>query len=273
VAPAVRWLADNGADIILMSISGDFGPTVAEAVRYAAVDKDVLVVACSGNIDPHGERVRAPANYDEALAVAGTDSTGGAWDGATIGPTVDLAAPAANVVVADYQGGYVDYYGTSNSAAIVAGVAALLLSLWPDMSREDLTWRLTRTAVDAGEPGRDDAFGHGVIDPVAALTKVIEPPTDRPDADVNPAPIGHLKANPSSSTTITTLVVGGGAMLAVVWTVFIGFTLNRRRTRTAMASPVVSTGPPPFQQTPHSPPFPRERPPSDSNLSGPRHWP
>ncbi len=60
--------------------------------------------------------------------------------------------------------------GTSPSTAIVAGVAALVWSKYPDLTNVELLDHLTATAVDNGAPGQDPDYGFGVVDPMAALT-------------------------------------------------------------------------------------------------------
>ena len=68
--------------------------------------------------------------------------------------------------------------GTSFSAAIVSGVAALVRAKYPQLSAYQVINRLIRTA-RAPARGVDNQVGHGVVDPVAALT------WDVPDGPVN----------------------------------------------------------------------------------------
>ena len=57
----------------------------------------------------------------------------------------------------------------------MAGAAALIRSKYPDLPAPEVAHRLTATAVDKGPPGRDDEYGYGVIDLVAALTADVPP--------------------------------------------------------------------------------------------------
>ena len=59
--------------------------------------------------------------------------------------------------------------GTSMASPHVAGVAALIKSVHPDWGPDEIRQALTDTAVDLGDPGRDDAFGYGLVDAAAAL--------------------------------------------------------------------------------------------------------
>jgi subtilisin family serine protease len=66
--------------------------------------------------------------------------------------------------------------GTSFSAALVSGIAALLLERNPALKPDDLRAILTKTARDLGAPGRDDLFGAGEADAYAAVTATIAAP-------------------------------------------------------------------------------------------------
>jgi subtilisin family serine protease len=72
--------------------------------------------------------------------------------------------------------------GTSNSAALVSGVAALMRARYPDMTAAEVVDRLTGTAVDRGANGRDNLYGHGQLDVIAALTAPRTPPKATPTA-------------------------------------------------------------------------------------------
>jgi serine protease len=61
------------------------------------------------------------------------------------------------------------FSGTSASAPHVAGVAALVLSANPDLSNREVRRILDGTAIDLGEPGRDNVFGWGLVDAYNAV--------------------------------------------------------------------------------------------------------
>jgi type VII secretion-associated serine protease mycosin len=194
VARAVRWAADHGADVVNLSL-GSPGPAFrmeAQAIEYA-LQRDVVIVASAGNAAPGDLEINSPANIPGVVAVTGSTQQGGFWSGSVTGPEAAIAAPAPGIrspvptrVSAD---GLDTGAGTSNSAAVVSGVAALIRARFPDLDAANVVNRLIRTAVDAGPPGRDDHFGFGVVDPVAALT-----------ADVAPVRANPLLAPPSSGS-------------------------------------------------------------------------
>ena len=185
VARAVRWAADHGAGVVNLSL-GSPGPAFrmeTQAIEYA-LERDVVVVASAGNAAPGDLEINSPANIPGVVAVTGSNQRGGFWSGSVTGPEAAIAAPAPGIrspvptrVSAD---GLDTGAGTSNSAAVVSGVAALLRARFPDLDAANVVNRLIRTAVDAGPPGRDDHFGFGVVDPVAALTADVAPVTANP---------------------------------------------------------------------------------------------
>lgn len=195
VGESIRWAADNGAKVINMSLgfSSSLTPTLVQAVNYA-MEKDVVLVAATGN---DGGEVSAPANIGGVVAVAGTNRDGQPWKSSNVGADTVLAAPAVDIVTTAprsvYASGYAEMDGTSAASAIVAGVAALIRAKHPDMAAKDVVNALVGTARDLAEPGRDEATGFGLVDPVAALAARL-PPVER-----NP-----LLPAPRQETTKTT---------------------------------------------------------------------
>ena len=77
-------------------------------------------------------------------------------------------------------GGYAEWAGTSGATPIVAGVAALIRSKWPEMTANQVINRIVSTAKDAGAPGKDPLYGFGILNAEAALKD------DVPETRVNP---------------------------------------------------------------------------------------
>lgn len=153
--------------ICVAAVTSEY-PQVSAAVERA-VKADVVVVAGAGNT-PKSKQVAFPAKLPGVVAVAGTDKDGNHAAISATGPEVVLAAPAVDIVSTGAFGKYVTGEGTSNSTAIVAGVVALVRSRFPELPAAEVVRRLTATATDRGKPGRDDEYGYGIVNPVAALT-------------------------------------------------------------------------------------------------------
>ncbi|MFF3853816.1 S8 family serine peptidase [Micromonospora sp. NPDC002575] len=183
IAGGIRWAADAGADVINLSVGtpGD-DPQVTEAVQYA-LGKGAVLVAAAGN-RASSQSVPTPANVPGVLAVGSTGKNGSRWSGSVTGPEVGLAAPGERIISTVpppvSPNGYGVGDGTSNAAAIVSGVAALVRSRYPRLDAANVVNRLIRTARDRGAPGRDPEYGFGGVDVLAALTAAV------PEVDGNP---------------------------------------------------------------------------------------
>ncbi|MDG4799157.1 type VII secretion-associated serine protease mycosin [Micromonospora sp. WMMD980] len=180
-ALGIRMAVDGGAKVLNLSFGGAGAPDPddEEAIRYA-LERDVVVVASAGNLKAGDVDIASPARIPGVIAVTGTTRGGGFWSGSAQGPEAVVSAPADGIYNAGPDHGYGWGDGTSDSSAIVSGVAALIRSKYPELSAPDVINRIIRTARDAGAPGRDPRFGFGRIDPVAALT------ADVPSVSANP---------------------------------------------------------------------------------------
>ncbi|MFC0030696.1 type VII secretion-associated serine protease mycosin [Micromonospora chaiyaphumensis] len=187
VANGVRWAVDHGARVINLSLGGtDTSAPLAAAIDYAFA-RNVVVVACTGNLaTSKGRDVWYPAREPGVLAVTGLDGNDNLWSGAITGHETVLSAPATAIYGAR-PGGYWLMQGTSFAAPLVAATAALVLAKYPQMSAADVVNRITATARDLGPTGRDDRFGYGMVDPVAALTSDV-PSVARNPLDDNGSP-------------------------------------------------------------------------------------
>jgi subtilisin family serine protease len=166
VASAVTYAADHGAKIINLSLGGDYdSQTLHDAVIYAH-NAGCVLAAATGN--DGGPVVLYPAKYAEAMAVAATDSTDQRAGFSNYGPEVDVAAPGVNIYSTHLGGGYTYKDGTSMAAPHVAGLAALIWSAYPIYTNDQVESRIETTAVDLGDPGWDQYYGHGRIDAQAA---------------------------------------------------------------------------------------------------------
>ncbi|MEW1586041.1 type VII secretion-associated serine protease mycosin [Micromonospora vinacea] len=249
VALGLRMAVDGGAKVINMSFGGPgvASPQEASAIKYA-LDNDVVVVGSAGNIKNGRTTLSSPANTPGVIAVTGTTKGGKFWSGSVQGPEAVVAAPGDNVYNITNEAGYGWGDGTSDSSAIVSGLAALIRSKYPDLNAPSVINRIIRTARDAGPSGRDPQYGFGVIDPVKALTANVPPVTSNPllgpaAAPVDPGPT--RAAGPDEEFDVTqhgdrggptdqqVMVVGIG--IAVVLVLLVGLAVfliwNRRRYR------------------------------------------
>lgn len=173
VAKGIKWAADNGADIINISMGQSHNPQyLQDAVRYAQ-DKGCLLVAASGNhYNTPNPGVLYPAAEPGVLAVSAIDSQSKIADFANTGQQVALTAPGVHIAgdritnVYSYIG-YAD--GTSIAAPFVSGSAALLWSAHRVFIQNQVAILLEQSAVDLGLKGRDGKYGFGLPDVERAL--------------------------------------------------------------------------------------------------------
>lgn len=174
LADGIRWAADNGADVINLSLGDDSAsahPEPAEdaAIQYA-LGKGAVVVASAGNGGDQGDHISYPAAYPGVIAVAAVDKNGTHASFSTRRWYATVSAPGVDVVIADPDRKYYEGWGTSAASAFVSGAVALVRSTNPGLSPAQIKKLLEDTARNAPEGGRDDARGYGMIDPAAALT-------------------------------------------------------------------------------------------------------
>lgn len=174
VAAAIIYAADHGAAIINLSLGWNDGldhGLVTDAITYAA-DTGVTVVAAAGN---NSGPVWFPAKLERVLAVSAINGNDQNLYSA-YGPELDLVAPGSVSTVSDFilttslSDGYTYTSGTSFSAALVSGVAALVTAGDPELSAEQLRDHLVLTADDLGAEGIDEFYGCGKVNAYNALT-------------------------------------------------------------------------------------------------------
>jgi bacillopeptidase F len=141
---------------------------------------EIFVVFAAGNQGPGPGTGESPANAvglypgdAVAFSVGGTIQGGGRLPETAEGPNVcdpsrifpRVSAPGKDLPGADASGEdvYILQRGTSFSASLVGGVAALLIQSNPDLAVSEIESILVETVADLGEPGPDPVFGHGLV--------------------------------------------------------------------------------------------------------------
>ncbi|GIE33030.1 hypothetical protein Ait01nite_060750 [Actinoplanes italicus] len=199
-AEGIIWAADNGAQILNMSLgSTSKVAAVTNAISYAR-SKGVTVIAAVGNDREKGSPTSYPGADAGVIGVAATDSGDRIGHYSTAGNYVDVAAPGTNIL-STYPGGqYKSMMGTSMATPHVAAVAALLKSYQPSLTPDQIEAALEKSAVDLGQPGFDNDFGNGRIDAVAALNAVA-PATTAPTTPPTKAPTSAPTTPPTKAPT------------------------------------------------------------------------
>ncbi|OQZ90174.1 peptidase S8, partial [Mycobacterium alsense] len=240
------------------------------AVRYAAVDKNVVIVAAAGDTskkdckqnpaydpmqpkDPRGwsgvTTVVTPSWFSDYVLTVGAVDTdgrpltqnGGQGSSSVAGPWLGIAAPGTDVIgLSPRDDGLINAIdgpdntllvpaGTSFATAIVSGVAALVRAKYPQLSAYQIINRLERTA-RAPARGVDNQVGHGVIDPVAALTWDVPEGPAKPPQQLS-APLNLPKATPHRDMVPVWVAAGGLTAALLIGGAVFGIAMFIKRTR------------------------------------------
>lgn len=165
IARALEYAIRQDVDILNLSFAGGSDPIVDKLIK-AALERGIIVVAAAGNGGPKAEPAYPAAlGLPGLLAVTAVDKQETVFRKANRGNYIDVAAPGVNILTTAPGNTFHVSSGTSLATAHVSGILALLLSHNPDFDVE----LLTRTAIDLGQQGRDDAYGHGLVNVQAVL--------------------------------------------------------------------------------------------------------
>ncbi|MCF6386780.1 type VII secretion-associated serine protease mycosin [Mycobacterium sp. MBM] len=276
LARAVVRAADLGARIINISSvacvpanTSIDQSALGAALRYAAVDKDAVIIAAAGNTgggiaggtacaanpltdptrpdDPRNwagvTSVSIPSWWQPyVLSVGALDPSGLPAPFTMSGPWLGLAAPGENITSVsngpdgglangqpNEKGELAPVSGTSYAAAYVSGVAALVRSRFPDLTAQQVVRRLTTTARGA-ERSPSSLVGAGTVDPVAALTWDVPGPGRPPET--SRAVAAPPEPAPHDTTPRTVAYIGAGA-LALAAFVTAAIAAHRRKDKAA----------------------------------------
>ncbi|OCA88286.1 hypothetical protein A8F94_10840 [Bacillus sp. FJAT-27225] len=174
VIKALNYATDRGAKIINISLgSPDYSQALADSIQ-AAYNKGSIIIAAAGNESTSSPSY--PASFPNVLSVSSTDIDDGLSYYSNYGRNIDIAAPGSGIF-STLVNGYGFMSGTSMSAPVVSGVAALIWSTDPALNNSQVINRLLYSADDLGPLGFDTQFGYGRVNAEKALIrKKLSPP-------------------------------------------------------------------------------------------------
>lgn len=198
VVAAVRAAIDKNVRIINISQAANINRADYAAAIQAALDAGIIVVAAAGNASTMGGAPLAyPAAYPGVISVGMTDAADlAAPDSFAMPGYVSVAAPGSNVMAlspSNQTFGQVyamQLTGTSYATPLVSGLVALMLeqadAQGVRLSPAEVKARLEATADPPPGPVPDPQLGHGIVNPMRALT-ITPPPTDVAAAPPSPS--------------------------------------------------------------------------------------
>ena len=205
LARGIDYAVQHGAKVISMSIGYSAPNGAVKQALQDAFSHGVVVVASAGNSgapsgtsDPGLAPESFPADYPGVISVGAVNMYGDVAGFSSDNLSVQVAAPGVNVPAQGRDGVYWVVSGTSPACALVAGVAALIKSRYPDLAPSLVASALTSTTTDRPARGYDSQVGFGIVDAAAALAKA-----------------GKLAGDPPAPVGISAAVQFGGGAAAV----------------------------------------------------------
>ena len=173
----ILYAAMNGADIINTSWGGPVGEDVRarhlDQSLDLATDMGSLVVNAAGNDGLNNDLFRNyPSRHPRVLSVGATEKETKRRAGfSNYGKTVDVFAPGVDILTTGPNHGYIVISGTSFSSPMVAGIAALVKTRFPDMPPDMLREkiRLSGESMDTQNPGFAGRLGRGFVNALTAV--------------------------------------------------------------------------------------------------------
>lgn len=233
IIKAIQYAVQNGANIINFSLGmPTFSKELEEAIQ-SAYKSGVLIIAASGN-DSNSEKFY-PASYREVISVSATDQKDQLADYSNYGSDIDLSAPGTQILSTLPNGMYGFFSGTSMAAPIVAGAAALLWSMEPDLSRDEVAERLLKSVDDLGAAGKDIYYGHGRVN-LAKLVNLQTPgqPIVEPVTDKDTSITGQVEAT-STKGKIVVVTSDGQEYIAQVENQMFKIEIPKQKARTVIS--------------------------------------
>ena len=163
-AKGILYAIENKADVINLSLGTSVNSSLLEYSTYYAYQSGIALVASAGNFNGP---VSYPAAYPWVLAVGATNSLDQRWASSNYGAQLDLVAPGVDIYSTGLAGSYFYETGTSMSAPLVSGTAALLAGRSGFSTPNRIYTAITNTA--SQYPARDDYLGYGLLQVDAAL--------------------------------------------------------------------------------------------------------
>jgi len=185
IADGLQWSADNGANVISMSLGGGgYVSYFDNAIDYAASIGSV-VFAASGN--DNGGSISYPSGYENCVSVGAlspcnerkspSSCDGENYWGSNYGDGLNFLAPGVRIHTTTSSGGYTSTFnGTSSACPHAAGIAGLIFSADQTLSSESVKIIMEQSADDLGADGYDIQTGYGRLNAFNALTMIVSGP-------------------------------------------------------------------------------------------------
>ena len=158
---AIEQCQAAGSQITSMSLGGSASSN-AESTAFAnSANAGMLHIAAAGN--GGNSSMSYPASYNAVMSVGALNSSKQIASFSQYNSQVEISAPGVSVRSTVLNNGYANYDGTSMATPHVSAVAALVWSHYTQCSASQIRQALTATSEDLGSAGRDNYYGHGLV--------------------------------------------------------------------------------------------------------------
>ncbi|MDE6501316.1 MAG: leucine-rich repeat protein [Ruminococcus sp.] len=171
VGNGIRYAAENGADVINLSLGGKGSSRyIDDSVEYA-VEIGATVVVAAGN-DSNNTKNYYPAHLDNCIVVSACDSENQKAKFSNYGESVDVTAPGVNIKSCIPGGNFKTLSGTSMATPHISAAAAMIKYADPQATPAQIEQKIKDISLDLGDTGKDVYYGYGL----PKLSKLIEVP-------------------------------------------------------------------------------------------------
>ena len=152
IIAGIEWVISQGIPLMNMSLQSEGHSFALERAIEEAHALGHIIIAAAGNNGEDGgpDTMSFPARYDGVIAVGATTEDNTIASFSSYGPTLDLVAPGASIRSTFTSNSYSTKSGTSMAAPFVTGVVALMLSLNPALTHQEILSHLTQATEDLG---------------------------------------------------------------------------------------------------------------------------
>lgn len=166
----IQQCKNAGSNVVNMSLGGGSSSTAESNAMQGFVNDGMMLVAAAGN--DGNSSFSYPASYDSVVSVAAVGSNESHASYSQYNSQVEIAGPGTSVNSTWPVNTYRSISGTSMATPHVAGAAALVWSFFPQCTNEQIRSVLNATAKDKGASGRDNFYGHGIVQVKAAYDSI-----------------------------------------------------------------------------------------------------
>lgn len=222
------WAVAQGCRVVNISIGGYGyyddpieGDRALENRITAAYNKSSgsVLTVCAGGNNGKTKEYCYPADFEDSYAVTAVSyndsGTPSYWSGSDHNDRKDIAAPGVGIMSLGYldSDGLVAMKGTSMAAPFVTGTAALMLAREPELTAKEIVEILNSTSMDVTSTEEEDGYGHGLVDPFAAVIKAKK--TDISSAAATLSQTGFTYNGGAKTPSVKSIVLGDGTIVPV----------------------------------------------------------